>query len=98
MNNYGRSILLKDLKFLKGYLDPLLKIHSDSSNFNATFTQIEEYLNIWYSDEGEILSFVENTVSAKLIHILENKSQASVKHYFNRVGTFKYDKKRKKGF
>jgi len=68
-NNLGRSILLKDAKFMKMNLESILVFSKEKARpYYQAFEEIEHYLNAWYSEKEHLLSYVEETkASYKLV-------------------------------
>lgn len=63
-NNLGRSVLLKDIKFLKLNLEKtLVKDGYSNINFYNEFNDLENYLNIWYLNEKELFDLLNKNVS-----------------------------------
>lgn len=60
-NSLGRSLILKDIKFLKSFCEPLLKNEELYKYYESSFNEIEEYINIWYGNDNEIINYIENS-------------------------------------
>ena len=63
-NTTGRSIMLKDLKFLKqGFEDTINKNWGYKINISEYFDIIFNYVNSWYYDKNELEKFIFDNVS-----------------------------------
>ena len=63
-NTTGRSIMLKDLKFLQqGFEDSINKKWKYNVKVNEYFEIIFNYVNAWYYDKGELEKFVFDNVN-----------------------------------
>ncbi len=62
-NTTGRSIMLKDLKFLQqGFEDNINKKWKYNVKVNEYFEIIFNYVNAWYYDKGELEKFIFENV------------------------------------
>ena len=73
----GRSIMLKDLKFLKQAIENILKKNGYNKiiDVNQLFDIIFQYVNAWYYDGDELLKFiVDNNIQYKYFEGILNTS------------------------
>lgn len=70
-NPTGRSIMLKDLKFLKQKMEDLInKEWGFKISFNENFTLIMTYVNSWYYGTDDLYSFLFDNVSLYLLLLI----------------------------
>lgn len=70
-NPTGRSIMLKDLKFLKQKMEDLInKEWGFKISFNEHFTLIMTYVNSWYYGTDDLYSFLFDNVSLYLLLLI----------------------------
>lgn len=69
-NSTGRSIMLKDIKFLKQSMEDLVnKTWKYAIPFDKYFNEILTYVNAWYSDKEEMMRYIFDNV--KETHIIQ---------------------------
>jgi hypothetical protein len=67
-NDTGRSIMLKDIKFLKQGIENTLKKYNYNKNIpiDDLFDIIFQYVNAWYYNEDELIKFIfDNNINYK---------------------------------
>ena len=65
-NPTGRSIMLKDLKFLKQRIEDLVKTWGFKMSFDSYFSLIMNYVNAWYYGCDDLYSFLfDNNIEYK---------------------------------
>ena len=59
-NDTGRSIMLKDIKFLKQGIENILKKYNYDKNIktNELFDVVIQYINAWYYNTDELTKFI----------------------------------------
>ena len=86
-NDTGRSIMLKDIKFLKQGIENILKKYNYDKNIktNELFDVVIQYINAWYYNTDELTKFIfDNHIQYKyfqsflyssplLIHLTQEK-------------------------
>ena len=66
-SSVGRSILLKDIKFLKNNFEDILK-EKKKINSDIVFNKIISYINAWYYNENDLFSYMKtNHIKMRLI-------------------------------
>ena len=61
INSTGRSIFLKDIKILKMKLEEKFKFYKKKINFEENFSQLSLFLNSWYSNQEELIQYIQET-------------------------------------
>lgn len=54
--------MLKDMKFLKSKMESKFGVNE----FSDIFNYIDNYINNWYSDENELMSYIKEKVNSCL--------------------------------
>ena len=76
-NDTGRSIMLKDIKFLKQGIENELKKYNYNKKIktNELFDIIVQYINAWYYNTEEITKFIfDNNIQYKYFQSFLNSS------------------------
>ena len=76
-NDTGRSIMLKDIKFLKQGIENILKKYNLNSKIkiDELFDIIFQYVNAWYYNNNELIKFIfDNNIQYKYFESFLNTS------------------------
>lgn len=66
-SSVGRSILLKDIKYLKSNFEDIIK-EKKIINSDIVFNKIISYINAWYYNENDLFSYMKrNHIKMRLI-------------------------------
>ena len=94
-NDTGRSIMLKDIKFLKQGIENGLKKYNYDKKIktNELFDVIMQYINAWYYDTDELTKFIfENNIQYKYFQsflysspLINNLSQEKKNEFINNI-------------